>query len=128
MFHIHRSVLFSVPYFSTLLDGCWPDAENPEVELPCSPDEFGLLLGRLYAGERLGSLALPVTSCGAALRISAAAAMLLIDDKLPELPNVLRASVRTPEDVQLAVQARAVLPGALGKVLEELFVPNSGSA
>jgi len=119
-FHVHKVVLRGVPYFAALLDSGWRDAASPEVQLPCSAAEFGLLLKRLYTENPLGSAGLPVDDCAAALRLAAAAAMLLIDDRLPELPALLRALVRTPEDTAAAVAARDALPNALGNTLRDL--------
>ncbi|CAE8619927.1 unnamed protein product [Polarella glacialis] len=110
MLHVHQHILEGIPFFAALLSGDWSDAAAPAVELPCSAEEFALLLQRLYTGQVLGSPELPVSGCAAALRLSAAAAMLLIDEKLPELQNMVRGSILTHRDADMAVAAAAALP------------------
>eukprot|EP00928_Gymnodinium_smaydae_P049623 TRINITY_DN33321_c0_g1_i1.p1 TRINITY_DN33321_c0_g1~~TRINITY_DN33321_c0_g1_i1.p1 ORF type:complete len:495 (-),score=46.80 TRINITY_DN33321_c0_g1_i1:198-1502(-) len=116
--HIHLYVLRKIPFFAALLDGTWRDKETPHVQLPCSVCEFILLLKRLYTGELLGSPALPVPSCEVALRLGAAAAMLLIEDCLPELPGILRTSIKTAGDAELAEHAAGALPDSLNAALQ----------
>lgn len=128
--HIHRGILESLPYFERLMQGEWRDAAAPEVELPCSATEFGLLLQRLYTGETLGSPGVPIKDFASALRIAEAAAMLLVEDRLPELPALLRALVLTPEDGAAAAAAAEMLPGVLGQALRGLSssaVPGVGA-
>ncbi|CAE8712656.1 unnamed protein product [Polarella glacialis] len=108
--HVHQHILEGIPFFAALPRGDWSDAAAPAVELPCSAEEFALLLQRLYTGQVLGSPELPVSGCAAALRLSAAAAMLLIDEKLPELQVMVRGSIFTPGDADMAVAAAAALP------------------
>ncbi|CAE8692582.1 unnamed protein product [Polarella glacialis] len=115
--HVHNHVLRQIPYFAALLEGQWQDAGAPKVNLPCSIEEFSLLLRRFYMGEPLGSAALPVDSCSSAIRLAAAAAMLLIDGSLPELSDILLASVKTAEDVKLSMAALGALPETLALTL-----------
>lgn len=123
--YVHRHVLQKISLFAEMLDGSWIDAQAPTVNLPCSVNEFSLILRRMYTGEPFGSSALPVPDCPSALRLGAAAAMLLIDDQLPELQHVLRATIVTTEDVELARQAAGALPGTLGAALHDLCASNT---
>merc|ERR1712008_246651 len=82
--------------------------------------EFCLFLKRIYTGELLGSPRLPVENCSAALRLYSAASMLLIDDKVPELPSVVLTSIVTPEDASMALCAVDGLPASIAELLEGL--------
>merc|ERR1712032_88352 len=106
----HKEVLCKVPYFAALLDGEWEDCKSPQVSLPCSVEEFGLLVQRLYTGDALGTRALPVKDCASAVRLAAAAGMLLIDENVPELSDLLAEHVKDPQDVELVDVAMPSLP------------------
>jgi len=118
--HIHGQVLRRIPYFSAFLEGEWQDHDMPQVDLPCSSQEFGLLVRRLYTGEILGSSKLPIESCASAIRVAAAAGMLLIDQELHELQSVLITSVRSTEDMDSVQAAKATFPESLAVVFDEL--------
>lgn len=118
--HVHRHVLNKIPFFAALIDGTWSDSEAPRVDLPCTVDEFMMILQGLYTGQMLGSQALSVPTFDAALRLGAAVGMLLIDDLFPELLHVLRSTILTKEDVQLAQGALAALPPSLCLGLQDL--------
>ena len=118
--YVHRHVLRTIPYFAALLDGEWNDSRAPEVDLPCRADELVLLVKRLYTNELLGGCALPVPTCASALRLAGAAAMLLIEEQLPELPELLRRSITSKEDAQLAMEAVGALPDSLSSRMQDL--------
>lgn len=119
---IHRHVLRTIPFFGALLDGEWNDAHAPEVNLPCSADEFSLLVRCMYTGEPIGGRSSPLPTCASALRIAAAAAILLIEDRVPQLPELLWASIMTKEDALLAVKALGVLPASLTTMIRNIQV------
>lgn len=118
--HVHGPVLRSIPCFAAQLEGPWIDRDCIRIELPCNVAEFCLLLKRIYTGELLGSPRLPVENCAAALRLCSAASMLLIDDKVLELPSVVLASIVTPEDATMALGAVDELPASIAEMLEGL--------
>merc|ERR1719336_3226945 len=86
-YHVHLGVLKGIPFFADMLEssGAWKNT-SLKIDLPCTGAELGLLLLRKYTGRALGTSGLPVESCSSALRLAAAAALLQIDDELPELP------------------------------------------
>mmetsp|Transcript_50478 Transcript_50478/g.135006 ORF Transcript_50478/g.135006 Transcript_50478/m.135006 type:complete len:528 (-) Transcript_50478:30-1613(-) len=118
--HVHLAVLRQVPFFAALVDGTWRDAAAPSADLPCSVAEFALLLQRLYTGEPLGTPALPVDDLASGLRLAAAADMLIMDQQLPELPSLLRASIAGTADIEAAREAAGKLPPSVANLLLEL--------
>eukprot|EP00450_Noctiluca_scintillans_P016592 CAMPEP_0194534536 /NCGR_PEP_ID=MMETSP0253-20130528/72760_1 /TAXON_ID=2966 /ORGANISM="Noctiluca scintillans" /LENGTH=508 /DNA_ID=CAMNT_0039380207 /DNA_START=26 /DNA_END=1552 /DNA_ORIENTATION=+ len=119
-FHVHEAVLRRMPYFTAFFDGASRVSTALQVDLPCSPAEFGMLLERFYTGRALGTSGLPIADCCTALRLAAAASLLLVVDQLPELSGLLRASVVTREDLQTALAASGALPGEFGDTFRRM--------
>lgn len=101
--YVHKSMLRRIPYFDDIfnekerrgLSGSPRREGLLDVELPCTAQEFGLILRKIYTHEPLDSSF--VESFVTAVRLTRATCVLRIRDRFPELSSILRDTLRVDD-------------------------------